>query len=69
MPAVRFGGEGKWRGECGMKRGGFRERRGHQGGGSVHGRWRRRSVRLPEEEDSQAADRVGPPVSEGDAVG
>jgi hypothetical protein len=47
----------------------FRERRGHWGSGSAHGRSRRRPVGLPEEEDSQAADRAGPPVSEGEAVG
>jgi hypothetical protein len=47
----------------------FRERRGHQDGGSACGRWRRRPVGLPEEEDSRAADRVGPPVSDGEAAG
>jgi hypothetical protein len=35
MPVVRFGGEGKRRGEWGVKRGGVRrrfwERRGHRG--------------------------------------
>jgi hypothetical protein len=48
----------------------FRERRGHRGGGSTRGRWRRRRlVGLPEEEDSRAADRAGLPVSEGEATG
>jgi hypothetical protein len=74
MPAVRSGGEGKRRGEWGVKRGEmrchFRERRGHRGGGSARGRWRRRrSVGLPEEEDGRPADRAGLPVSEGEAVG
>jgi hypothetical protein len=42
MSAVRSGGEGKQRGEWGVKRGKvwhcFWERRGHRGGGSVRGR-------------------------------
>jgi hypothetical protein len=48
----------------------FWERRGHRGCGSALGRWRRwRPVGLSEEEDNQAADRVGPPISEGEAAG
>jgi hypothetical protein len=43
MPAVRFGGEGKQRGEFGVKREKvwhhFWERRGHWGGGSTRRRW------------------------------
>jgi hypothetical protein len=31
--------------------------------------WRRCPIGLPEEEDGQPADRVGPPVSEGEVVG
>jgi hypothetical protein len=48
----------------------FWERRGHRGGGSLRGRWRRQHpVGLPEEEDGRSADRAGPPVNEGEAVG
>jgi hypothetical protein len=48
----------------------FWERRGHRGGGSARGKWRRqRPVRLPEEEDGRPTDRVGPPVSEEEVVG
>jgi hypothetical protein len=36
--------------------------------GGVIGRWQRPVV-LPEEEDSRAADRAGPPISEGEAAG
>jgi hypothetical protein len=47
----------------------FQKRRGHQGGGSARGRWPQRCpVGLLEEEDSRVADRVGPPVSEGEAA-
>jgi hypothetical protein len=74
MPAFRFSGVGKKRGELGVKRGGvrhrFRERRGRRGCGSALWRWRRQlPVGLPEEEDSRVAERAGPPVSEGEAVG
>jgi hypothetical protein len=54
-------------GKCGA----FFRRGGVIGGGGrqrVRG-LQRRPVRLPEEEDSRAANRVGPPVSEGEAVG
>jgi hypothetical protein len=74
MSVVRFGEEGKRRGEWGVKRGEmrhhFRERRGHRGGGSARGRWWRRCpVGLLEEEDGRPADRVGPPISEGEEAG
>jgi hypothetical protein len=47
----------------------LQERKGHRGGGSTCGRWWSWPVGLSEEEDSGAADRAGPPVSEGEAVG
>jgi hypothetical protein len=48
----------------------FWERRGCRGGGSTHGKWQRwRPIEHPEEEDNRPVDRVGPPVSEGEAVG
>jgi hypothetical protein len=54
MPAVRFSGEGKRRGDWGVKRGEsvllFPREEGSSG-------WQRRPVELPEEEDSRAADR------------
>jgi hypothetical protein len=60
MLAVQFGGKGKWRVEWGVKRGEsaapFLGEVGSSG----------RPVGLPEEEDSRAADRVGPPVIEGE---
>jgi hypothetical protein len=66
MPAVRFGGEGKWRGEWGVKRGEnvapFPLEEGSSGR-------RRCPVGLSEEEDGRSADRVGPPISEGEVVG
>jgi hypothetical protein len=55
--------------EGGVVRHHFRERKGHRGSSSARGRWWRRPIGLPEEEDSQAADRAGPPVSEEEAVG
>jgi hypothetical protein len=70
---VRWGGE--MEGCMGSEEGGkvqchFQERRGHQGGGSARGRWRWcRPVGLPKEEDSRPTDRVGLPISEGEAVG
>jgi hypothetical protein len=75
MLAIQFDGEGKRRGEWGVKREGGKvrlylwERRGHRGSSSACGRWWRRSVGLLEEEDSRAVDRAGPPISEGEAVG
>jgi hypothetical protein len=60
MLVVQFGGKGKWRVEWGVKRGEsaapFLGEVGSSG----------RPVGLPEEEDSRAADRVGPPVIEGE---
>jgi hypothetical protein len=47
MPVVRFGGEGKRRGEWGVKR------RGRQGGARARWQWRRQLRRqLPEEEEA-----------------
>jgi hypothetical protein len=68
--AIRFSGEGKWRGEWGVKMGeSVAPFPGEEG---LSGRWQRmREVaaasldRLPEEEESRAADGAGPPVSEG----
>jgi hypothetical protein len=63
---------GKQRGEWGVKRGKVRrhfwQRRGHRGSGSARGRWRQQPVGPLEEEDSQAVDRAGLPVSEGEAA-
>jgi hypothetical protein len=47
----------------------FRERRDHRSDSRACGRWQRRPVELPEEEDSRAVDRGGPPVSEGESAG
>jgi hypothetical protein len=62
MPAIQFGGEGKQRGEWGVKRGEnavpFPGEEGHRGSGSAWGRWWRRcSVGLPEEEDGRPPNR------------
>jgi hypothetical protein len=74
MPAIRFGGEGKRRGEWGMKRRKmqchFQERRGHQGCSGARGRSRRRHlVGLLEEEDGRPADRAVPLVNDEEAAG
>jgi hypothetical protein len=56
--------------EGGKVRHHFQERRSHWSFDSARGKWWWwRPVRLPEEEDGRPADRVGPPVSEGEAAG
>jgi hypothetical protein len=72
---IRFSGEGKWRGEWGVKR---EESAVPFPGeeGSTGRRQRMQEVaaaaapgRLPEEEESRATDRAGPPLSEGEVAG
>jgi hypothetical protein len=73
MPAIRLDGEGKQRGEWGVKRGEsaapFLGEEGSLGRLQRAREVKRGLVGLPEEEDSRSADRAGPPVSEGEAAG
>jgi hypothetical protein len=71
---IWFNGEGKWRGEWGVKRGeSVAPFLGEEGSSGRRQRMREvaaaASGRLPEEEESRAADRVGLPVNEGEAAG